>query len=320
MLNWNKNIKMVLSDVDETIADLYLPAEKEMISELNRLLDSGIVLFFITGQGVKNVHERIVCHLNPTSWPRILIGHCSGAEVWGYRSDSTLETHPYYSLYEETTTPSQRLEWRELVGQIISEFRLRVYPVMPVESFLQETRGDPLAVMLDDRGPQITIEVVNGYNLTEAQVYSLPFSIPVTRGVKDLRAPICARADELYKCAELPFTSRLGGVFAIDFAINGASKKTAVTYILKNHNILSRFGLIISDLQDPYSIEIWGDKFSILNGGTDRHMSEAVHKNVRSINFREEDPSEFPSGFNIQIWNGQHHLHRGLLEYLQSKA
>jgi hypothetical protein len=48
-------------------------------------------------------------------------------------------------------------------------------------------------------------------------------------------------------------------------------------------------------------------------------MSEALPPEVRSIDFREEDPSEFLEGYNIVLWDGQHHLHHGLLEYLQSR-
>jgi hypothetical protein len=69
----------------------------------------------------------------------------------------------------------------------------------------------------------------------------------------------------------------------------------------------------------PEQIEIWGDKFSSVCGGTDRHMSEAVDPRVRSIDFRDEDPSEFLPGYNTVLWQGKHRLHHGLLEYLQSR-
>ena len=37
---------------------------------------------------------------------------------------------------------------------------------MPVSSFKFQAGNDPLSVMLEDRGPQITFEMVNGYDLT----------------------------------------------------------------------------------------------------------------------------------------------------------
>jgi hypothetical protein len=48
-------------------------------------------------------------------------------------------------------------------------------------------------------------------------------------------------------------------------------------------------------------------------------MSMALPATVRSIDFRQEDPTEFPEGYNIVLWDGQKHLHHGLLEYLQSR-
>lgn len=42
-------------------------------------------------------------------------------------------------------------------------------------------------------------------------------------------------------------------------------------------------------------------------------MSEAVDPEVRSIDFRDEDPSEFLAGYNTVLWQGKHRLHQGLL-------
>jgi hypothetical protein len=101
-------------------------------------------------------------------------------------------------------------------------------------------------------------------------------------------------------------------------AVRGISKTTAIKSVLENADVLSTIGLVLNDVADPIkSIEIWGDKFSELRGGTDRHMSEALPQDVRSIDFRQEDPTEFPEGYNIVVWDGQQHLHHGLLEYLQ---
>jgi hypothetical protein len=84
-------------------------------------------------------------------------------------------------------------------------------------------------------------------------------------------------------------------------------------------DVLGTIGLTAQDVQDPLELEIWGDKYSELHGGTDRHMSEAVSPQVRSIDFRQENPEEFPDGYNIVVWDGSQHLHHGLLEYLKSR-
>ena len=69
----------------------------------------------------------------------------------------------------------------------------------------------------------MTFEVVSGYDLTTKQINELEVTIPETHGPYDLRIPILERTDELFERADLPITSRLGGVFAVDFAVRGVS-------------------------------------------------------------------------------------------------
>lgn len=299
-IKWNNKVKLILADVDETIADLYLPAEPEMIKELISLLQESKSIFFITGQSIKSLQWRIVDKIPKDLRRRILIGHCSGAEVWGYDVNGNLRDKPFYSVYENALSDEQKKKWREIVKQLIEEFKLECYDTMPINEFNKKARNSPRAVMLEDRGPQITLEVVNGYNLTP-----------------DFRLPIVEKAQQLLKSAQLPITPRIAGVFAIDMAVRGVNKTTAVKRVLNDENTLATLGLSKIELEDPESMEIWGDKFSTLRGGTDRHISEALPKTVRSVDFREENPEEFLPGYNIVVWNGKQHLHHGLLEYLQ---
>jgi hydroxymethylpyrimidine pyrophosphatase-like HAD family hydrolase len=319
-IQWNRQVKLILSDVDETVADLYMPAEPQMITQFTKLLSEGKVIFFITGQGLESVQGRIVHFIPQMLRSKILIGHCSGAEVVGFESNGEMRREPFYSIYERTLTPAKQHTWRNIVEQIIAEFKLLVYPTMPIKEFVTESGANPLAIMFEDRGPQITFEVVNGYDLTPDQVKSLELTIPKTHGHYDIRIPIVERADQLFIQAKLPITSRLGGEFAIDFAVRGVSKTTAVKYVLENEHVLSSVGLTALDVTHPESVEIWGDKFSVIRGGTDRHMSEAVDKRVRSIDFRQENPAEFPEGYTIVVWDGKKHLHNGLLEFLLQRT
>jgi len=318
-LKFNNNVKLIISDVDETIADLYIRAETEMIQELEKLLINGKVLFLISGQSIKSINWRITDQIKPELRRKIIIGHCSGSEVLGFDELGNLKTDPYYSVYDNSMTESQKKKWRELIQQLISEFKLEVFDTMPVLDFKKKTNENPLAIMLEDRGPQITFEVVNGYDLRLDKTKQLEVKIPETHGSYDLRIPILKRAEELLIKENLPITPRLGGVFAMDFAVKGVSKTTAVTNILKNEKILSQLGLAEEILSEPLHLEVWGDKFSTIKGGTDRHISEALSKKVRSITFREENPSEFLKDYNIVVWNGRDHLHHGLLEFLKSR-
>ena len=318
-IKFNHGLKLIISDVDETIADLYTKAEPEMIQELEKLLADGKAIFLISGQSVKSICGRITDQIQSKFRKQIIIGHCSGSEVWGFDESGDLRAQPYYSVYTSTMNESQKIKWRDIIKQLIAEFNLEVFDTMPVLDFQRKTGGNPLAIMLEDRGPQITFEVVNGYDLQPDKANQLEQKIPKTHGLYDLRVPILERAKELLTQANLPITPRLAGVFAIDFAIKGVSKTTAVKNILADANILSQLELSKEILSEQRYVEVWGDKFSAVRGGTDRHISEALPRDIRSITFREENPDEFLEGYNTVVWDGKEHLHHGLLEYLKSR-
>jgi hypothetical protein len=318
-ITWNDSIRLALSDVDETIAEVYTPAEPQMIDELTSFLQEGRKLFMVTGGSLKRVREGITDSIPADLRHDVLVSHCSGAEVWGFQVNGELQSDPFYSIYEETFSDSMKSSWRKVVDQLLTEFALRPHPAQPKVDFWATVGRDPLDIMLDDRGPQITLEVVNGIELTGDQLESLNYAVPLTRGKYDLRIAIMERASELLDAQHIPITPRLGGNFALDLAIKGVSKTTSIQKVLSDGDVLTTVGLARDDVSNPHELEVWGDKFSVVNGGTDRHMSEAVASEVRSIDFREEDPAELPDDFNIVLWDGQHHLHHGLLEYLQSR-
>ena len=319
-IKWNDKVKLIISDVDETVADLYLKATPEMIKELEKILDEGRVLFFISGQSVKSIQWRITDYIRKDLRKRILIGHCSGVEVWGFDEAGNLLGSPFYSLYETSLSESQKSVWREVINTIVKEFGLKTFPTMPIEDFKKKTAEDPLSIMLEDRGPQITFEVVNGYDLSSEKAKKIGILSPNNQGHYDLRVLILERAEKLLSEKGLPITPRLAGEFAVDFAVKGVSKTTAVKYIIEHDAILKSLGVNRADIKNPENMEVWGDKFSVVKGGTDRYISEALPKKVRSITFRQENPEEFMKGYNIVIWNGKKHLHEGLLEFLKSRT
>lgn len=320
LVTWNDQIRLAVADVDETIAEVYTPAEPAMIDELSLFLSNGGKLFLVTGGSLKRVREGITDLIDPTLRHDILVSHCSGSEVWGFTGTGDLRDKPFYSIYDETFTADMKKRWRKAVNQLVAEFGLRTHPAQPKINFWEEIGRDPRDIMLDDRGPQITLEVVNGHDLSDDQRSLFQQEIPYTHdGRRDLRISLMQRAGEIFNEMNVPISPRLGGVFALDFAIEGSSKTTSIKYVLENPEALSTIGLKTKDLTSPSHFEVWGDKYSVLHGGTDRHMSEALPATVRSIDFRQENPAEFPEGYNIVLWTGQHHLHHGLLEYLQSR-
>jgi hydroxymethylpyrimidine pyrophosphatase-like HAD family hydrolase len=321
MLQFNPSLKLVLADVDETIADVYTKATPDMIFELNTFLEENRVLFLVSGGGLQSIRERIVDLLKPELRQKVLIAHCSGAEVWGFQKGGEINSEPYYGVYEGHFTDEQKRLWREIINHLIEKYHLKTYPTQPRQKFIDASQGDPLSIMLSDRGPQITFEFTNSINLTKMQKTQIEKTtgteIPLIHDAYDLRYPVLEDAKKLYKQADLPIYPHLGGVFALDHIIKGVDKTRAVKHVLTDNNILATLGLRREEIHDVNEIEIWGDKFNQKKGGPDFQMCLAVSPQIRTIDFRAE--TDLPEGYNMQIWNGNKHLHEGLLEYLQSR-
>jgi hypothetical protein len=309
---WNDQLRLVFSDVDETVADLYRPAEAGMLDAITRLLDHGIRLVLITGQSVDSVEQRIVMRLTPSARKQIAVGGCGGAELWGYSATGDRNLVAFDSAIS-ALNEEQMLAWREAVQQLIAEFQLVPLPVMPITEFKLQHGNNPCHVLLDDRGPQITFEFPNAYQLSDVERAEISRRLATNVEETDLRVPFSRRAGELLKARSVPVTPRMGGVFAVDLAIEGVSKTRAVQAALRP-DVLDALGLG-GAVPDAGEMEIWGDRFS-QQAGTDWLMCTALDPSVRAISFREEDPTEFPRGYNIQLWGGKQRLHAGLLEFL----
>lgn len=316
-MQWNNNVKVIFSDVDETIAEVYTPAEPEMIKALNQVLSEKRLLCMVTGGGLASLQERIISFIRPELRKYIILAVCSGAEVWGFDEKGDVLEKPYYSLYDQKLSQEKKDKFREILEQVINEFELVKFSTMgDKKTFREKTQHDPHSIMFSDRGPQITFQLTNAYDLTAEQAEEL--NVPKNNGQFDMRYPVMERANALFVEHNIPITGRVAGTTALDFAVEGISKTTAVEWIFNSNEILSAIGMQTQELlEQPEYIEIWGDKFSTIHGGTDRHMCEALPKEVRAIDFREEKPEEFLPEYNIQVWDGQLHLHHGLLEYLQ---
>jgi hydroxymethylpyrimidine pyrophosphatase-like HAD family hydrolase len=323
MIQFNPLIKLVLADVDETVADVYTPATKEMIDELNLFLAEERVLFLISGGGLQSIRERIVDKLKSEFRHLVLVAPCCGAEVWGFEKGGEINRKPFYSMYEGHFTDEQKKTWREVINRLIETFHLKTYEPQPRVDFTKASYSDPLSIMLSDRGSQITFEFTNSINLTSEQKNAvekeLGITIPLTHETYDLRYVVMEEASRLYKKADLPIHPHLGGMFALDFIIDGVNKTRAVKHVLEDKKILVGVGLNRDFIQDAHEVEIWGDKFAQKKGGPDFEMCLAVSPAVRAIDFRQEGVDDLPKGYNIQMWDGKRFLHDGLVEYLQTR-
>lgn len=179
-----------------------------MIDELSSLLHDGVKLFMVTGGSLKRVQRDITDFIDPKLRHDILISHCSGAEVWGFQQNGELQDKPFYSIYDERFTDDIKQRWRKAIDQLISEFELRTHPAQPKAEFWEKIGRDPRDIMLDDRGPQITLEVVNGHDLSDEQVATFKQKMDRTQdGRRDLRIPLMERAGELFAEMQGPYHS-----------------------------------------------------------------------------------------------------------------
>jgi len=324
ILKFNPKIKLILADVDETVADVYCKAAPEMIMELNKLLSEGKVLFLISGGGLQSIRERIVDFIEPALRYRVIIAHCMGAEVWGFQNDGNINLKPYYGLYEGHMTNDQKKLWREIIKKTIDKFHLQIFSPQPKDEFKKNSNNNLLAAMLADRGAQITFEFANSINLTEKQKNAaeqeLGIKVLKMHNIYDLRFPILEYLKKEYAVNQLPIEPRFGGTFALDSILSGVNKTKAIKHVLEDKNILHNAGIDASKIKEIEEIEIWGDKYVQKKGAPDFDMCLAVSPKVRAIDFRRENTDELPKGYNIQLWNGKNELHGGLLEYLQSRS
>ncbi len=289
---WNDRVRLVLADVDSTIADVYTDAEEGMIFQLERLLGQGIVLFLVSGGGKQSIYERVVGQLSSNLRQNVIVAHCSGAEVVGYDAEGS-ESSPYYSAYNEIMKDGQKQQWREMMKEILGMFNFETHGTMNPAKFAAFSKGNPLAIMYDDRGPQITLEMVN----SEA-----------------MRQIVKEKAEVLIRKYALPIEVDLAGTVAVDFHLKGISKTVAIKHVLNDADLVRKYGIEDAIANQEGRIEIWGDKFA--SEGSDFKMCLAVDPGVRAISFRDEESKEFKKGFNIQLWDGNDRLEKGLLEYL----
>lgn len=316
MLLLRDSVQLIVSDVDDTLAEVYSPAKREIIQGLTTFLYRDKYLFLISGQSIGNIFHRIVRPLPRDIWSRILVGSCSGAEVTGFDENGPLPK-PFYSIYECVFSDEMKKKWRSIMKRIVKEYRLELLPTMTTGRFMEKYSGRPNTIMYEDRGAQITFEMLNAVKLSDVAYREAKEYAPFMVDDRDLRVSIIRYANALFERYDLPVTARLAGTFAVDFAIRGVNKTTAIREALFNGKTNSYwdFALPLADLAD--TIEIWGDKFSSVNGGTDLHMNEAFPPDVRAIDFRKEPRNEIPDEYNILLWDGNKHLCEGVIEYMK---
>lgn len=315
MMQLNSELKLVFSDVDETVADIYTDMDPNMVPYFEKLIKSGVKFIFSSGGGLVSIENRVVFKIHPELRKNILVSHCNSSEIWGYDKQGNRLNTPFYSSVRGVLTQTQVEKWHQIMEEMVHHFNLKTFPSMPIKKFIDISNSDPLSVIYDDRGVQITLEVVNAYDVDQETARKL--NIQIKDGKYDLRNEITDWLGDKFKTENLPIQYHMGGVFALNILISQANKGTCIDIIKKDKKLLEYLGIEKVTLTNSKGIEVWGDKFSQKSGLNDWCISVALNPNVRSISFRKDDESNhFPKGFNIQVWDGSKSLHEGLLEYL----
>jgi hypothetical protein len=300
-IRWDPRTRLVISDVDDTIAGVYQPAAPGMIAALKRLLGHGVLLFLVSGCGLANLNRRVVGRLPAALKRQVLVGHCNGAEVVGFDERGEPYERP---LFSAAALPAWRIDpiaWRLAVRQLLQEFDLVPYPVMELEAFRAASHGDQRAVMVDDRGVQLSLMFGN-------RLFGSP--------PPDLRPELVARAHEHFRRRGLGAVGRIVGVDGVDFVADHVHKGLPV-------RALVAYGPAFRDelperivLGHPEEAEVWGDRFGAGDQGADLCLALALRPGSRVISFRPLAPKDRLHGTPIRCWPGGRQLHEGLREYL----
>lgn len=300
-MRWAPDTRLVVSDVDDTIAEVFRPATQDMVLALEHLLQRGVILFLISGQSISNVFRRVLLPMNPILRKQVVVASCGGAEVHGFDADGSLRAEPLFSSGSDPDRRIDQTAWREIVNQLIKKFDLLALPLMDMATFRTSSQGNPLAVMLDDRHVQLSLDFVNW-----------TFQPPVV----DIRPSLAEEANHAFRRAGMDLEARVAGEVAIDFGLSGVDKGLPIRkFIAWGPEFRNELPHRIV-LAKPGQAEVWGDRFSAHQDRSDLAMALALPPGSRKICFRNLPANDTAPCPGLRVWRGRFYLHEGLLEYL----
>lgn len=298
----SKDILLVITDVDDTVAPAFKEASEAMVKKLEMLLEAGTVIFFVSGQSLQNIYKRVISKIERKYYDNILIAHCNGSEVFQFKGHG--ESKKVFSIVDEWRDVEIERELREVVSYVLKQFELQGIEASSLQSFLEQSDGNVSNVMLDDRKLQIAMDFVYSEKVED-------FDLPKGhKGVEtgDIRELIVACANQYIEERNYHIKAVIAGTCAIDFVIQGVNKGLPVRKMLECQWLDK-----ISEI-NPSQIEVWGDSFE--QNGSDLQMSLALPADVLSISFRKMKNDIIDKNCTVISWNGERECSEGLLEYL----
>ncbi|MDO3387178.1 HAD hydrolase family protein [Gilvimarinus sp. SDUM040013] len=300
------NARIVVSDIDDTLAPPFKPVPSETLRLIERLIEDGGYFFLSTGQGIENVRTRVLDLLSESARKSVLVSVCNGAEVYSFGDRGELER--VFLAWETDELTRFSVEIAGLIEVIKKEFDFDLIYCSSPEEFHSSIRSNLFyPVMVDDRESQVTIEF-----LSQPEEFS--------RGsecVEVLRQRVFDFCCEYLRIEGLPYEAILGGTTAIDFQKKGTNKGLPISKLFaKCENLhFSKSGV---KYESADQIEVWGDSFSIDPLGGDCALNLAL-PDSKCISFRKFQQShKYAPG--VVEWQGEYELSEGLYEYLDGKV
>lgn len=315
-IDWNRDLKLIISDVDDTIAKASYNIDLTLRDELEEILDKGIFIFLISGQSITNILDRVIRFINPKYLKNMFIGHCNGAEVFQFDEQGHLVKTPIFSILNLRNINISHKEFENVIYEIMKKFNLSPFPALSIEEFKRKTKNNPRHIMYDDRDIQISLDFVNSLDPMDFNLQDKDYLYSESHD--DIRHYICKKANEIISKKNLPISPHLAGVCAIDFTYCGVNKGLPVSQIVKVGDQPQNISTNEIYVHYANEIEIWGDSFSI-DTGSDYDLCVSLPRTVRAISFRDLDARSKTNEYNIVEWNGRYRCENGLLEFLKSR-
>jgi hypothetical protein len=248
------SVRLIVSDVDDTLAPPFRDISATLAHALRRLVGNGTILFLVSGQSIENIERRVIRAFPRPSRRNILVGHCHGAEVFGYDSSGWRVIPPLFSMRESAAMEGVFGKVLTLVTGVLSDHGIAA--------------SSP-GTLLEDRGVQVTVD------------------FPVL-GVSpaDQRAVLITALNDRLAEAGLPVEARMAGHLGIDIMAHGVDKSLPLSRLLDDAG--NSYRLTMPDGQvtgDWDGIEVWGDQFWPPDLDADLRMLAALPPGIRAINF-----------------------------------
>lgn len=302
-----KDIRLIISDVDDTLAPPFKNIAPNMLDLLIKLLNRGVKFFLLTGQSFANVFDRVIRFLPENLMGQIYLGYCNGAEVCKFEG---YKPKVIFSAVKILNSRSDKPYLKECLRVIAETNKLMFVSCTSVDEFIQKAKvinTEKALVMYDDRQLQVSVDLVCPF---ESERFGRCHPM---KECEVVRAGVIADLNIEFNKMKIDYVAIAGGETAIDIVVKGVNKGLAVTkLVLEGTRILSDPNRLDFNAN---AVEIWGDSFKLSPKGNDRHLSEAL-PNVKAICFRDLDREDFCGLPNLYQWQGNFRLSNGLQEYL----